>query len=77
MSIYYTAIKKNEILPFATIRMELEVIMRSEIKSIRERQIACDFLHMWSFSNKTNEHRRREEKIKQDKIRGKQTIRDS
>ena len=28
---YYSAIKKNEILPFATTWMELEVIMLSEI----------------------------------------------
>ena len=28
---YYLAIKKNEILPFATMRMELEGIMLSEI----------------------------------------------
>ena len=28
---YYSAIKKNEILPFATTRMELEGIMLSEI----------------------------------------------
>ena len=33
---YYPAIKKNEILPFATMWMELEGIMLSEI---RERQI--------------------------------------
>ena len=28
---YYSAIKKNEILPFATMSMELEGIMQSEI----------------------------------------------
>ena len=28
---YYSAIKKNEILPFATMWMELDGIMRSEI----------------------------------------------
>ena len=33
---YYSVIKKNEILPFATMWMELEGIMLSEI---RERQI--------------------------------------
>ena len=33
---YYSAIKKNEILPFATTWMELEGVMLSEI---RERQI--------------------------------------
>ena len=34
---YYSAIKKNEILPFATTWMELEGIMLSEI---REKQIS-------------------------------------
>ena len=34
---YYSALKKNEILPFATTRMDLEDIMLSEID--RERQI--------------------------------------
>ena len=37
---YYLAIKKNEILPFATTWMELEGIMLSEI---RERQKSYDF----------------------------------
>ena len=36
---YYTAIKKNEILPFTTMWMELEGIMLSEI---RERQKSYD-----------------------------------
>ena len=40
---YYSAIKKNEILPFLTTRMELDGIMLSEI---RERQISYDFTHM-------------------------------
>ena len=39
---YYSAIKKNEILPFATTWMELQGIMLSEI---RERQISYDFTH--------------------------------
>ena len=40
---YYSAIKKDEILPFATTWMEPEGIMLSEI---RERQISYDFTHM-------------------------------
>ena len=43
---YYSAIKKNEILPFATTWMELEGIMLSEI---RERQKSYDFTHMRTF----------------------------
>ena len=40
---YYSAIKKNEILPFAAMWMELEGIMLSEI---RESQKSYDFTHM-------------------------------
>ena len=56
---YYLAIKKNEILPFATTWMELEVIMLSKI---RERQIG-DFTHMRILSYKTDEHKGRDAKI--------------
>ena len=51
---YYSAIKKNDILPFATICMDLEGIMLSEM-SDRERQILYDFTCMWNLKNKTNE----------------------
>ena len=44
------AMKKNEILPFATIWMDLEGIMLSEI-SHTERQIMCDFAYMWNLKN--------------------------
>ena len=47
---YYLAIKKNEILPFATTWMELEGIMLSEI---RERQNSYDFTHMRTLKDKT------------------------
>ncbi|WP_229734726.1 DUF1725 domain-containing protein, partial [Cellulomonas carbonis] len=57
---YYSAIKKNEILPFATTWMELEGIMLSEI---RERQISYDFTHMRTLRDKTDEHKGRETKI--------------
>ena len=56
---YYSAIKKNESLPFATTWMELECAMLSEI---RERQI-YDFTHMWNLRYKTDEHKGREAKI--------------
>ena len=36
---YYSAIKKNEIMPFAVIWMDLEIIILSEGRSNRERQI--------------------------------------
>ena len=47
---YYSVIKKNEILPFATMWMELECIM---LKEIRQRQI-YDFIPMWNLRNKTD-----------------------
>ena len=57
---YYSAIKKNEILSFVTMWMELEGIMLSEI---RERQISYDVTHMRNSGHKTDEHKGREAKI--------------
>ena len=57
---YCSAIRKNEIVPFATTWMELEGIMLSEI---RERQKSKDFTHMRILRDKTNEHKGRETKI--------------
>ena len=57
---YYLAIKKNDILPFATTGMELEGIMLSEI---RERRKSYDFTHMRTLRDKTDEHKGRETKI--------------
>ena len=50
---HYSTIKKNEIVPFATIWMDLESIKLSEM-SDRERQIHV-FTHMWNLRYKTNE----------------------
>ena len=58
---YYPAIKKNEILPFATTWMEQEGIMLSEIS--QKRQITYDFTHMRILRDKTDEHKGRETKI--------------
>ena len=38
-------------------------------KSVRERQVPHDLTHMWNLRNKTEDHRGRERKIKQDEIR--------
>ena len=43
---YYSAIKKNKIMPFATTWLDLEIIILS--KSGRERQIWYDTTHMWN-----------------------------
>ena len=57
---YSSAIKKNEILPFATTWVELEGIMLSEI---RERQKSYDFTHMRTLRDKTDERKGRETKV--------------
>ena len=43
---YYSAIKKNEIMPFAATWMDLEMIILSEV---RERQIPYDITYRWNF----------------------------
>ena len=59
---YYLAIKKNEILPFATTWIELQGIMLSEINKSEK-----DKYHMTSLMRnlryKTEEHKGREAKI--------------
>ena len=49
---YYSAVKKNEILLFATTWMDLDGIMLSEIS---QRQILYDITYMWNLKNKTKE----------------------
>ena len=48
---YYFAVKKKKILPFATVWMDLENIMLSEIS---QSEISYDFTHMWNLMNKLN-----------------------
>ena len=45
---YYSATKKNEIMPFA------EIIILSTIR--KRRQIPCDITHMWNLKYNTNQH---------------------
>ena len=52
--LYYSAIKKNEIMPFAATWMDLEIIILSEV-SQRERQISYDISYMWNLKNDTAE----------------------
>ena len=48
--IYYSAIKKNEIMLFVASWMDLEIIL-SEVRD-RERQILYDITYMWSLKSK-------------------------
>ena len=41
---YYSAIKKNEIMPFAEARMDLEIIILSEVKD--------DITYMWNLKKR-------------------------
>ena len=59
---YYSAIK-NEILPFATIWMDLEYNANRN-KPVRERQMLYDFTHMWNLRSKTNEQREKKRQRK-------------
>ena len=56
---YYLAVKKNEILPFATTWMQLEGVMLSEISP----RTSCDFTHMRTLGDKADEYKGSETKI--------------
>ena len=43
---YYSAIKKNETMPFAATWMDLEIIILSEVR--RERKIPHDITYLWN-----------------------------
>ena len=47
---YYSAIKKNEIMPCAATYMDLEIIILTEV-----RQISYDITYMQNLKNDTNE----------------------
>ena len=51
---YYSAIKKNEIMPFAATWMDLEIIILSAL-SQTERQISYDIPYTWNLKYDTNE----------------------
>ena len=56
---YYSAIKKNEIMPFAATWLELETLILS--KSERERQIPYYITYIWNLMHDTNDpfHRKK------------------
>ena len=45
---YYSAVEKNEIMPFAAIWTDLEISHTERSKSDRERQIPYDIIYMWN-----------------------------
>ena len=49
---YYSAIKMNKNLPFATTQMNLEGNMLSEISQTEERQILYAFTYIWKLKYK-------------------------
>ena len=53
-------IKKNEILPLAKARMELENIMLSERS--QSGNVPYDFIHMWNLRNKIKKKKRQTKK---------------
>ena len=53
---HYSAIKKNEIMPFVATWLQLEIIILSEVsQKERERQIPYDITYMWNLKYCTNE----------------------
>ena len=48
-----SAIKKNEILPFATTQMGLEAIMLNEINQTQKHKYCYDFTYMRHLKNKS------------------------
>ena len=48
---YYSAIKKNELMPFVSTWMDLEIIILSEV-SQTERQISYEITYMWNLKKK-------------------------
>ena len=57
---YNSAIKKNEILPFAITWMELQTIMLNEVSQSEKASIMISL--MWNLRNKTNEQREKKER---------------
>ena len=52
---YYSAIKKNKIMPFVATWMELVTLILSDVKSERDRQIPHDITYIWNLIYAKNE----------------------
>ena len=50
---YYSAIKKNKIMPFLATWMEIEILTLSEV---RKRKIPYDITYMWNLKYGTDDH---------------------
>ena len=50
----YSAIEKNEIMPFAATWMDLEFIILSSLQQVRERQMLY-ITYLWNIINDTSE----------------------
>ena len=76
---YYLAMRKNEILPFATTWMELQGIMLSEISQSGKDRLLYVFTHLWNLRNLTEDCGGREGEINsyKQREREREPIRDS
>ena len=54
LTMEYGSTKKNEIMLFAATWIDLAIIILSEVKSDRERQIPHDIIYMWNLKKKRN-----------------------
>ena len=45
---YYSAIKKNEVMQFAATRMDLEIVILSEVSQTGKEAIPYDIPYMWN-----------------------------
>ena len=56
LMLYYSTIKRNEVVPFSAIWMDLETIIQSEVSQKEREKIAYDITYMGNLKYKTNEH---------------------
>ena len=51
---YYSAVGRNEVMTFAATQTDLEIIILSDVKLERERQVPYDTTYMWKLKYDTN-----------------------
>ena len=51
---YYSAIKKNEIMPFVMTWLNLDIIILSEVSQKEKRQILFNITYMWNLKYDTS-----------------------